>query len=149
MADVPDLAFEELAQAHVLLGLERQLHAADVIEERPYSADLALGTITFGDDLEMRAELLGTESMALGTWLWGWANESGFPEETTAAVRRARDIAGGEIPALLEPELALDDRGAARMAYVEWMNEKAPVSIASGPAGTSAGSTSQARREPP
>jgi len=110
-------ALAELVHRHALLTMEKQLHAADVIGERPWQADLDAGTIAFGDDLEMRAQLLGTEAQDPGSWLWSWAN--GFEPRVTAAARRLRDLGAAEaIAAFTDAELALSEEvNATRIAF--------------------------------
>ena len=101
MADLTDLVHE-----HALLTMEKQLHAADVIAERPFEADLDRGTITFGGQLEMGAQLLGSQATNPASWLWSWANPSGFPAAVVASAERLRELGAEEsIDAFVESEL--------------------------------------------
>jgi len=59
---------------------QRQLAFGEqVVQERNWNVDLSRGVISFGED-EYPIQLLGTESDSAGTWLWGFANPSGFPD---------------------------------------------------------------------
>src|SRR5690242_17212979 len=73
----------------------------------PFTADLSRGVVGFEPGLEVRAELIGTEADNPGSWMWAWANPSGFPDRVTAAARHARaygeqqgvtELTTGEIP---------------------------------------------------
>ncbi|MEU9511418.1 DUF6882 domain-containing protein [Micromonospora sp. NPDC048169] len=68
--------FDRLFAEHVGTGLARQLALADLLGERDWQLDVPDGTVTFGNDLRYRVQLLGTESHDDGTWLWAWANEA-------------------------------------------------------------------------
>jgi len=120
-AKLPDMhSLRSLVDAHVVLAIEQQLHFADVVGEHAFAADLDAGTISFGDELSYRCELIGTKSPESGTWMWGWANPAGFGEHITASTRALR--AHGEaqdIAALTRGEVPLDDEVSGhRMAAV-------------------------------
>ncbi len=103
-------SLRSLVDAHAVRAMEQQLHFADVVEEHAFGADLDAGTISFGDELSYRCELIGTESPESGTWMWAWANPAGFGEHITASTRALR--AHGEeqdIAALTRGEVPLDD----------------------------------------
>jgi hypothetical protein len=93
---------------HAILAFEKQLHAYSVVGDRGWEVDLEAGTIHFDDGLDMAVVLLGTELEQ--RWLWGWADEEGFPEAVVAPGRslgaygRAHDL-----PALYEAETGVSD----------------------------------------
>jgi hypothetical protein len=103
------VAFEPIFDTYALGSAEQQEHAQDVLGDKAFQADLTRGTVTFGSDLTVRAELVGSEAADPGSWMWAWANPSGFPDPVTGAARHAR--AYGEqhgVPELTTAELPLD-----------------------------------------
>jgi hypothetical protein len=99
----------QLFDSYVLGSAEQQEHAQEVVGGRPFSADLTRGVVGFEPGLEVRAELIGTEAAEPGSWMWSWANPSGFPENVTGAARHARGY--GEqhgVAELTTAELPLD-----------------------------------------
>jgi hypothetical protein len=101
------VSITELFDAYVLGSAEQQEHAQEVVGGRPFSADLTRGVVGFEPGLEVRAELLGTEAADPGSWMWSWANPSGFPDPVTGAARHARsygeqhgvaELRTGELP---------------------------------------------------
>lgn len=50
-----------------------------VVKGRAWNADLAKGTLSFGDSV-YPVQFIGSESNSSGTWLWGWENLNGFGE---------------------------------------------------------------------
>jgi hypothetical protein len=98
-----------LFDSYALGSAEQQEHAQEVVGGRPFSADLTRGVVGFDPGLEVRAELIGTEAADPGSWMWSWANPSGFPDSLTAAARHARGH--GEqngVGELTAPEVPLD-----------------------------------------
>jgi hypothetical protein len=97
-----------LFDTYALVSAEQQEHAQDVVGGRPFTADLTRGVVGFDPGLEVRAELIGTEAEDPGSWMWSWANPSGFPDHVTGAARHARSY--GEqhgIDELTTPEIPL------------------------------------------
>lgn len=84
------MSITELFDSYALGSAEQQEHAQDVVGGRPFSADLTRGVVGFEPGLEVRAELLGTEAADPGSWMWSWANPSGFGDQVTGAARHAR-----------------------------------------------------------
>lgn len=84
----------ELEDRGFLLGHEKQLHLQETVPEgRNWNADLAVGTLSFGEDHVYAAEILGTWAKADGTFLWAWANAgSGFPDKILAQSKAAREL---------------------------------------------------------
>lgn len=97
-----------------LLSHEHQLHLIDLGErlgEHDWQADLAAGTLDLvgaSAALHTRAHLLGSASESAGSWLWGWANESGFPAEVLEVAGQAGEFGRRYgVNELTEPELPL------------------------------------------
>lgn len=68
--------FNELLSQYVGVAFARQLALADFLNERPWSVDMRQGICTFGNDLRLPMQLLGTEAEDSNTWLWAWGNEA-------------------------------------------------------------------------
>jgi hypothetical protein len=101
------VSFTPLFDRFALGSAEQQEHAQEVVGGHPFTADLSRGVVGFEPGLEVRAELIGTEADNPGSWMWAWANPSGFPDRVTAAARHARaygeqqgvtELTTGEIP---------------------------------------------------
>jgi hypothetical protein len=84
------VSIAQLFDTYALVSAEQQEQAQEVVGGRPFSADLTAGVVGFEPDLQMRAELVGTEAEDPGSWMWSWANPSGFPDQVTGAARHAR-----------------------------------------------------------
>lgn len=84
-------SMQELFTKHAVSSFEKQLRLADVVGEESWGFDKASGTLRFGDSIEYRVQILGTESHGTETWLWAWANEaSNIPPAHLAAANRLR-----------------------------------------------------------
>ena len=95
---------------HVASTYDKQHHLAELVGDRPWSLDMDQGVIRFGDDIQWRAELLGTESELTETWLWSWANEaSQIPPAMTRGALALRDYGErNDVAEFAEPELPLE-----------------------------------------
>lgn len=51
-----------------------------VVREKDWNVDFAEGLIHFGNQ-KYSLQLIGSEAISSGTWLWGWENINGFPEK--------------------------------------------------------------------
>ena len=102
------MTFEQLLADHAVAALDRQLHLADVIGDRRWAVDLKAGTLTFGDDLPFRAQLLGTQSDETDTFSRAWDHPS-RPAHTNLAetVRAAGQRLA--IPELTDRKIAVTD----------------------------------------
>ncbi|MFR9754088.1 DUF6882 domain-containing protein [Nocardia sp. 004] len=94
-----------------LLSFEHQLQLADVLGEHSWGVDMQGGVFTF-DTERGRIEcsnfhFLGSAAPVPGTWLWSWANQSGFPETVSALATSVRafgiehhieELSAAEIP---------------------------------------------------
>ena len=110
----------DLFDSYALGSAEQQEHAQEVIGGLPFEADLQRGTVSFGPELTVRAELIGSEATGPGSWMWSWANPGGFGDHVTAAARNARGL--GERDAVAEltrPQVPLEDTAVGyRLAVV-------------------------------
>ena len=90
-----------------LLSLDHQRHLATLVGEGTaydaarggrFDVNLADGTIVFSnagsqtEPLTMRAHFLGAAAPGPGTWLWGWENVNGLPDDVIAYARHVRDF---------------------------------------------------------
>eukprot|EP00931_Biecheleriopsis_adriatica_P092215 TRINITY_DN66029_c0_g1_i1.p1 TRINITY_DN66029_c0_g1~~TRINITY_DN66029_c0_g1_i1.p1 ORF type:complete len:270 (+),score=44.12 TRINITY_DN66029_c0_g1_i1:42-851(+) len=132
--------FGELVAQHVLESMYKQLHLADVVEERSWSlcldpAKAEYGKLCFGQDQELAFEcqLLGSESYESGTWLWAWANES-VPKEMACDLRKA---SGRPIREFGEAQFPLSTASGHQIAVAACglMGAKAYYSGPTGPSG--------------
>ncbi|HTH97224.1 MAG TPA: hypothetical protein VL574_07375 [Stellaceae bacterium] len=71
-------SFLDVFTQHLGTSYARQLALADLVGDRPWSADLDAGTISFGDEFVFQAQFLGSRSNIDDTWLWGWGNHHGY-----------------------------------------------------------------------
>ena len=102
------------------VALARQTAFADVLGDRRWQLDLPSATVTFGDDLRHRIQLLGSQGDAAGTWLWAWANRAiDLPDDGLLAARWARGL-GAErgLAELVEPEVPLDRADGHQLALL-------------------------------
>lgn len=95
------------------LSLEHQLHLADVLGEHSWRVDMQRGMFTFdtehGSVECTEFHLLGTAAPGPRSWLWSWANRSGFPESVSALAASVRAFGiEHEIAELSAPELPFD-----------------------------------------
>ena len=79
-----------------------------IIADNGWELNPGEGLIRFGGQ-EFRAGILGSESHTQNTWLWSWAHtESGLPERTVAASRRAKKSLP-ELPEFQTGKFMLDE----------------------------------------
>lgn len=114
LADVVDDAY--------LLSVDRVRDVVALVEEdgAPYAGtfqvDLDTQTYTFigRETLEAKLHFVGSAAPGPKSWLWGWHNINGFPEETVAASARVREfgerfglteLTSEEVPLLSEPRI--------------------------------------------
>ena len=105
--------FSELLDDAALLSLEHQLHLADVLGEHSWRVDMARQVFEFtGDEPRTctRFHLLGSAAPGPGSWLWGWANPTGYPQPVVGLGEYVRDFGRRHrIRELTEPEIAFDE----------------------------------------
>jgi hypothetical protein len=105
--------FSELVDDAALLSLEHQLHLADVLGEHSWRVDMARQVFEFtGDEPRTctRFHLLGSAAPGPGSWLWGWANPTGYPQPLLGLGEYVRDFGRKHgLRELTEPELPFAD----------------------------------------
>ncbi len=103
----------ELLDDAALLSFEHQLHLADVLGEHSWRADLADRVFEFtGEQFRTctRFHLLGSAAPGPRSWLWGWANPTGYPAPLLSLGEYVRDFGRQHgIRELTEPEVAFDE----------------------------------------
>jgi hypothetical protein len=104
--------FLDLQDDAALVSFEHQLHLTDTVGVPPWEVDFAVPRFGFGGDRPMTASavhLLGSAAPGPGSWLWSWANPSGYREEVTRLAEQLRDFGEEhDIPELSEPEVPFD-----------------------------------------
>jgi hypothetical protein len=131
MTDSPSLY--NLTDDAALLSHEHQCHLIDLGErlgEHNWQADLAAGTLDLvgaSAALRTRVHLLGSTSESAGSWLWGWANQSGFPPAVLEVAGQAgqfgrqhavTELVEAELP--LHPDLVPRLVDAAKLVTGHW-----------------------------
>lgn len=108
--DMKNLNYDSLLEKNGAIALEKQYSFSELIGDRNWSIDIAEQKITFGDDIQMDMQLLGSYSYKLGTWLWVWANEqANYPQEVMQSALKLKAL--GEkynIDNLIKPEYEID-----------------------------------------
>lgn len=108
---------ESLTLANVLddaafLSLEHQLHLEEVLGEHSWNVDLQQQRFEFTGSRPLtctRFHLLGSAAPGPRSWLWAWANPSGFPAPVTALSATVRDFGQRYgITELTSPEVPFD-----------------------------------------
>ncbi|WP_218000629.1 DUF6882 domain-containing protein [Nocardia higoensis] len=91
-----EITLANLLDDAALLSLEHQIHLSEVAGDRPWSVDLAgAGRFTFTGDQPIEAQrvhLLGSAAPGPASFLWSWANPSGYSEEVTGLAKTVRDF---------------------------------------------------------
>lgn len=127
------LTLDAIVDDAAFLSYEYQLHLADLGEqlgEHNWNVDLTTRVLELSGEhgkLTTTVHLLGSTAENPGSWLWGWANPSGFSEEVTALGRQAAEfgqghnlaeLAGAEQP--LTPEIAARLTDAVKIITGHW-----------------------------
>ncbi|WP_271217922.1 DUF6882 domain-containing protein [Streptosporangium carneum] len=90
------LTLTNLLDDAAMISIEHQLHLADVVGDHNWNVDLRQQRFTFDKEDHSitcsRFHLLGSAAPGPGSWLWAWANPSGFPDELTALSATLRDF---------------------------------------------------------
>jgi uncharacterized protein DUF6882 len=90
---VPTLS--ELIDDAALLSFEHQLHLGEVLGEHSWQVDLSRPAIEFTGEKPRtvdRVHLLGSAAPGPGSWLWGWANPTGFLPAVVGLGEYVRDF---------------------------------------------------------
>jgi uncharacterized protein DUF6882 len=100
----------QLLDDAAFLSFEHQLHLADVVGNHSWEVDLTGPRFAFTGDNPLVCEkvhLLGSAAPGPGSWLWSWANPTGFNPEVTGLAEHVRgfgeqhgikELASGEVP---------------------------------------------------
>src|SRR6478735_6445211 len=101
---------QDLVDDAAFLSHEHQLHLTDLHGDDAWNVDLATGTFVFtagsGETTECRVQFLGTSAPGPGSWMWGWHNVNGFPDDVLRAAEGTRATGLAEATTA---ELSLDD----------------------------------------
>jgi hypothetical protein len=102
----------ELLDDAALLSLEHQIHLADAVGEHGWDVDLDAPRFTFTGERPLtctQVHLLGSAAPGPRSWLWGWANPTGYSEEVVAVGHRVRRYGEAHgIAALASAEVPFD-----------------------------------------
>lgn len=92
-----------------LFSLEHQLHLEEFLGEHNWHVDLQAPRFEFTGERPLvceRFHLLGSAAPGPQSWMWGWANPSGFHEDLTALAMAVRDFGrDNDIAELADPEV--------------------------------------------
>lgn len=126
MAVSDPVTLQQLLDDAAFLSTEHQLHLVDALGEHSWDVDLTLGRFTFraaaegagpllasapgGELVVDRVHLLGTAAPGPRSWLWSWANPSGFSGDVTDLARWLRSFGEGHgVPELVRAEVPFTD----------------------------------------
>jgi len=80
-----------------------------VVRGQDWNVDFSQGSISFGKQ-RYPLQFLGSEAKSSGTWLWGWENINGFPEELLKLAQRSKELGERwQLEPLTTAEFALDE----------------------------------------
>lgn len=134
------LTLDAVVDDAAFLSYEYQLHLADVGErlgDHKWHVDLTTRTFELVGErgtLRTTVHLLGSTAENPGSWLWGWANPSGFSAEVTALGKQTADfgrqhdlpeLAGAEHP--LTPDIAARLVDAVKVVTGHWTAYSGPI----------------------
>ncbi|MVU83596.1 hypothetical protein GPX89_40955 [Nocardia sp. ET3-3] len=93
-----------------LLSFEHQMHLSEVLGEHSWNVNIAERRFEFrcaDRTLVCTAmHLLGSAAPGPQSWLWSWANPTGYPDEVTAVAKSVRDFGSQQgIPELASAEV--------------------------------------------
>jgi hypothetical protein len=94
MTDSPTLP--QLLDDAAFLSLEHQLHLSERLGEHGWQADLDQPRLEFTGERPLvcdQVHLLGSAAPGPQSWLWAWANPSGYSDQVVAASAAVRDFA--------------------------------------------------------
>ncbi|MGB3439398.1 MAG: DUF6882 domain-containing protein [Actinophytocola sp.] len=105
--------FLELQDDAALLSFEHQLHLAETIGEHSWQVDFAVPRFSFTGDHPVTAtavHLLGSAAPGPRSWLWSWANPTGYRQEVVWLAEQLRDFGKQHgIAEFSEPEVPFGD----------------------------------------
>ncbi|MDN6192537.1 MAG: hypothetical protein L0J32_11620 [Brevibacterium sp.] len=135
---------QDLVNRAVFFSTEMQTHFGALIADAEWEVDFTSDPhLTFTSDdgtvLRGRPHLLGSESSAQSTWLWGWDNVNDFPEAVVGLAHDVRKFGAAEdVAELITEELPLDEELALRLTLA---SKEATGKWAHYPAAAGAGTT--------
>jgi hypothetical protein len=104
----------------VFMAVEAQMQLADMVGEHTWNVDFSTGSFRFDGEhtAEYRVEFLGSTAPGPRSWLWAWANESGYDPRVLQAASAARKL-GTEyrIRELENGEVPFDDEAQGDAGY--------------------------------
>jgi hypothetical protein len=111
-------ALQKLFERHVASSFDKQMFLAEVIGEAGWSFDPLRGTISFGQQMTWRVQVLGSVSARTGLWRWSWADNKGRTPQALLKVARSMRRLGEQlqIPELLHPLVARGEATGTVMA---------------------------------
>lgn len=105
--------FTDLLDDAALLSLEHQVHLEEVVGQHNWQVNLSKPEFSFTGDTPRvctRMHLLGSAAPGPRSWLWAWANPSGFHPDAVALSATLRDWGRRHDVALFaDPEVPFDD----------------------------------------
>ncbi|MDO4259355.1 MAG: hypothetical protein Q4C87_07535 [Actinomycetaceae bacterium] len=80
-----------------------------VVRNRDWFVDFERGTLSFGDEA-FAVQFIGSESTEDNTWMWGWNNINGFPEDLISLANHLYSLGESfSLKELTTPQLPLTD----------------------------------------
>lgn len=112
--------FQELLSQHIASSLLKQQNLITFLSDHNWNVDLETGKADFGKGRIYPIQIVGTESEANGTWLWGWANEgSNIPTSLLTCAMTLRALGTKkEIQELTQPQIELNEVNGHMLAMV-------------------------------
>lgn len=96
-----------------MLSFEHQLHLSETIGQHSWEADFAVPRFGFTGDHPLTAtavHLLGSAAPGPRSWLWSWANPTGYRQEVVWLAEQLREFGKQhDIKAFSEAEVPFDD----------------------------------------
>src|SRR4051812_4518593 len=113
-------ALQALFERHVAASFDKQLFLAELVGDRDWTLDLARGLLVFADGPTWNVQVLGLVSARDGSWVWGWAPNTGeVPPGLLKAAQGMRRLGAlRDIPELITPRLPKGDSIGTRLAAV-------------------------------
>ncbi|GAA1538726.1 hypothetical protein GCM10009691_12300 [Brevibacterium picturae] len=142
--EIMSTTLQDLVNRAVFFSTEMQTHFGALIADAEWEVDFTSDPhLTFtsaeGTVLRGRPHLLGSESKAQNTWLWGWENINEFPETVVGLAHDVRKFGAAEdVAELVTEELQLDEELALRLTLAA---KEATGKWAHYPAAAGAGTT--------
>ncbi len=112
--------FNDLFTKFVGGAFARQFVLADLVGDRGWDLDLSTGVVTFGDDIQLPIQLVGTESTGNASWMWAWANpdRERFADYVVASQRLCEFGQAHGIELLTAPRFGLGEVSPHALAMV-------------------------------